>query len=63
MRLTERGAPGFYDTPRERVLTFTASASVLQVQLYFVQNVRGVVGSAGGVDTVLVDNVTLTRLN
>jgi hypothetical protein len=64
---TDQSVSGFYDVPanvwRERVLTFTATASVLQLQLYFVQNVQGTVGSAQGINTVWVDDMTLTRLN
>ncbi|KAK0726909.1 hypothetical protein B0T26DRAFT_747303 [Lasiosphaeria miniovina] len=69
--------PGAYMTPASeaslqplpantwvrRTITFTPASSWLQLQLSGGGQVSGVTGSAGGVDNIWVDDITLTRLN
>jgi hypothetical protein len=46
-----------------RVLTFTATASWVQLKLNVAGQVTGVTNTPGGVDNIWVDDATLTRLN
>ncbi|KAK3690357.1 hypothetical protein B0T22DRAFT_481535 [Podospora appendiculata] len=51
------------NTWTQKTITFTATSSWFQLQLSAGGQVSGNTGSAGGVDNIWIDDVTLTRLN